>query len=652
MMPSILRAVLAAAIGAAAGLACLTVAYTLHPNLDADMDRDLPPGVVSGFYPFERAGSETFVWTSRRADLTLSGLNRTRPWVCSVRFRGGRSGPHPQPLVQVAVDGVTAASQLATNEYQDVQVPVPTRPSHGLSLTISSSVTVVPGPRDRRELGVQIDRVVCRPEVAGLVVPPRRAIGAAAAAGAAFGAALGLAGTTLAGAAAALAVVTAGQAVLLSWGPAPYASFPATLIQVAIWVSLLMGTILGLLRRAERPARFVVIFSAGAFYLKLLGLLHPSKSLVDAVFHAHRFEGVMAGRYYFTQPLSSGVDFPYAIGLYLFAAPWSMLTSDHVTLLRVIVCAAGVVAGALLYVMVVRIWGDRLVAALAVVLFSLLPLPYGVVGSANLTNAFGESVALASLSAVAVWPLHRGRVAQVIGLFLLCSLAFLSHISTFSLLLTTLVAAAFFYYRSADRELRLTARAVLAVTAAAAVFAVVTYYGHFGEVYRTALRARAQAAAAGAPPASTQAEQAQPNAPSPAVRAAAPASLPARTVNALALTVSAIGWPILIMAVAGGFHLVTGRTWDRLGMVLAAWAVAYVAFLGVGVLAPVAAPLQRYAAEFVARVVLATCPAAVILAARGSAWAWRGGTASRVAAIVLLFCACVEGVRYWVGWIR
>ena len=651
-MPSILRAVLAAAIGASAGLACLTIAYSMHPDLTAEMDRDLPRRVASGFYPFERAGDETFAWTSRRADLTLSGLTRTRPWVCSLRFRGGRSEPLPQPLVQVAVDGVTVASRTATNDFQEVEIPVPLRSAPGLTLTISSSTTVVPGPADRRELGVQVDRLMCRPERAGLVVPPRRAIAAAVAAAAAFGAALGIAGTSLAGAAAAVTVLAAGQSVLLSWGPAPYGTFPDTLLRLAIWVSLLMAAILNLLGRAGQPARFVVIFSAAAFYLKMLGLLHPSKSLVDAVFHAHRLEWVMGGRYYFTQPLSSGVDFPYAIGLYLFAAPWSMLTSDHVTLLRAIVCASGVVSGALLYVMIVRLWGDRLVGALAVVLFSLVPLPYGVVGSANLTNAFGESVALVAMAAVAIWPLERRHVTHLIGLFLLSGLAFLSHISTFSLLLATLVAAAFFYYLGGAAELRARARVLLAVTAAAAVFAVVTYYGHFGEVYKTGLRERARIAAAGVADPSAPVDRAEPGDNRPPVRGGAPTSLTSRAADALALSVSALGWPILLMAVAGGWHLLKGRVWDPLGMVLAAWAVAYVAFLGVGVLAPVAAPLQRYAAEFVARVVLATCPAAVILGARGVAWGWRAGKISRAAAVVLLLCAVVEGVRYWVGWIR
>ena len=60
----------------------------------------------------------------------------------------------------------------------------------------------------------------------------------------------------------------------------------------------------------------------------------------DAVFHAHRLEWVLGGRYFFTQPMPSGVSFPYAIALYVAAAPFASLTRDHVALLRIVVCAA------------------------------------------------------------------------------------------------------------------------------------------------------------------------------------------------------------------------------------------------------------------------------------------------------------------------
>ena len=141
-------------------------------------------------------------------------------------------------------------------------------------------------------------------------------------------------------------------------------------------------------------------FSAGALYLKLLGQLHPSKPLVDALFQAHRLEWVMAGRYFFTQPMPGGVQFPYAIGLYVVAAPWTVLAHDHVALLRIVVCTAEAIAGALLYPMIVRTWGDRLAGAAATVLFSVVPISAVVIGNANLTNAFGESIALATMAVV------------------------------------------------------------------------------------------------------------------------------------------------------------------------------------------------------------------------------------------------------------
>ena len=95
-----------------------------------------------------------------------------------------------------------------------------------------------------------------------------------------------------------------------------------------------------------------------------------------------------------------------------------------------VVGAAEVVAGALLYPLIAKAWGDRLAAAIAVVLFNVVPLPYGLVGNANLTNAFGQSVALATLIAASMLPADRWRVLPTAGFVLLCALAFLSHVST------------------------------------------------------------------------------------------------------------------------------------------------------------------------------------------------------------------------------
>jgi hypothetical protein len=638
------RVLIAATVGAAAGAICLTVAYARHPAIMLDMDRELPRKIASGFYPVERAGETTFAWTARRADITLRGLSRSADWTCAVTFRGGRSDPAAQPVVDVAVDGITAATAAATNEFQEIQVPVPSRPVQGLVLSITSSSTIVPGPSDPRELGVQVDTVICRPDGTALIQPPRGVARDAALNAAVFGAAFAFAGTTLGATLLAAVLMAAAQALPLSTGAAPYIGFSGSSSSLAVWTAVLTVVFITVLERwrarpLEATARFVLLFSGAALYLKLLGLLHPSKLLVDAVFHAHRLEGVLAGRYFFTQPMPGGVSFPYAIGLYLFAAPWSVLTRDHVMLLRVVVCAAEVVAGALLYPAIARVWGNRGAAAIAVVLFNVVPLPYGLVGNANLTNAFGQSVALATLMVATMLSPAPRNLASVILLFSLCSLAFLSHVSTFALLAFTLVALAFFYRWRGGPPLSRTAWTILGVTIVAALFAVVVYYGHFGDVYRTALRVRSEAAATHAPPLSNV----------PPSSASATVSIGMRIGNALAFTFAAVGWPILVLAAVGSWRVWSEGLRDRAVFAIAAWGVAYVTFLAVAVMR-VDAPFQRYAAEFFGRVLFATYPAAVMLAACGIGWAWPRGMAPRVVTVMLVGCAVILGLQHWTGW--
>ena len=139
MIRAIPRAVTGALLGALAGAACLAMAFTMHPDLTLDMDRDLPR-IASGFYPVERAGDVTFSWTSRRAEVALPGAERRSPWLCSLRFRGGRSDRIPQPRVDLVVDGVTLAARTATNEFQDLEATAPAR-CVGPCITAASSST-------------------------------------------------------------------------------------------------------------------------------------------------------------------------------------------------------------------------------------------------------------------------------------------------------------------------------------------------------------------------------------------------------------------------------------------------------------------------------------------------------------------------------
>ncbi len=632
---------LAALVGALLGAAAVTIAYVLRPTLTLEMDPPLPRRFASGFYDSERTGQTTFAWTSQQAVIKLADLSRRIPWTCSVRFRGGRSDPGTQPSVALAADGVVATTMKATNDFQDASIVLPSRTSSGAVVTITSSSTLVPGPSDPRQLGVQIDRITCAPN--GIAWPPSATIRDAALAAAIFGGGFGLLGLTLRVALSAVTVLAVLQALPLSSGPAPYVPFSDTMIWFALWTCIATVVLVAALDRVRPPglhqsARVAIVVSAGMLYLKLLGLLHPSKLVVDAVFHAHRFEWVMAGKYYFTQPMPGGVTFPYAIGLYVFAAPWSVFTDDHVTLLRVIVCSAQAVAGALLYPVIVKAWNDRTAALTAVVLFNVVPFPYGLLGNANLTNTFGEAVALAAVLTASLVP--PARALPLLALFLLTTLAFLSHVSTFALLGVTLAALAVLYRMVGGSTLRSTAWSVGLVTIVSAILAVILYYGHFAEVYKNALRVRADATVA--------LSQAQPEATAVPPATQSP-SLGARIAYAIRSAIGTIGWPIVLLGIAGVWRSVVDRSHDRATLAAMAWTVAALVFLGVAVMR-VDAPFQRYAAEFFGRVLLATLPAAVVLAARGTGWAWNQGLTLRLASALLVAWALVSGIQNWMVW--
>jgi hypothetical protein len=523
-----------------------------------------------------------------------------------------------------------------------VPIVLPSRSSSGAVVTITSSSTIVPGPSDSRQLGVQLDRLSCAPQD-GRPWPPPATVVYAGLISAIFAAAFVLAGLAVRLALGAVAMLAVFQALPLSAGPAPYIPFAETAIWFAIWICIAAVVLVAVFDRCrpvalESSARMAIVLSAAVLYLKILGLVHPSKLVIDAVFHAHRLEWVLSGRYYFTQPMPSGVTFPYAIGLYVFAAPWSMFTHDYVTLLRVVVCSAQAVAGALLYPVIVRAWRDRIAALTAVILVNVVPLQYGLLGNANLTNTFGEAVSLATVLSASLLPSAAGL--PLIVFFLLTALAFLSHVSTFAVLGVTLLALAILYRGLGGSSLRRTAWFIAGVTVIAAILAVVLYWGHFGDVYKNALRVRANAAASQAPVTAPEA---------PAVPAAPHLGLGTRIANAITFALAMIGWPIWLCALAGVSRSLVDGVRDRASFAVLAWCFACLVFLGVAVMR-VDAPFQRYADEFFGRVLLATFPAAVVLAARGASWGWTYGMATRVVSTLLLLGATLLGIQSWTQW--
>lgn len=612
--------------GAVLGAAALLIFYSANPSLDLDLDRPVP-GNLTGLYDEERAGDDTYAWSRAHVTLQLNALDRRREWACVVRLMGGRADPSTLPEVVFSVDGIVATRRLALNTYDEVNVLLPVRPGmRGARVTMDVSNTFTPTGGDTRALGVIVDRWSCAPVAGGLLVPPRGVWIAATAGGAAFGAALGVLGLGTVVLATLLLLVSAGQALLLTWNGVPYASFADR----ALWLVLACACLPLLSLRRSMCARAAVSWTAVVLYLKLLALLHPDKALIDAVFHAHRVQWILDGKYFFTQPMPSGVQFPYAIGLYVVAAPFSWLTDDLVTVLRAIISTAEATGGVLVYLMAARVWNDRQSGVAAAVLFSVMPLPFVIIGNANMTNVFAQALALAAVATAVVWPPVAWRRGAWLALTAITAAAMLSHISTFTLLSGTLAALAVLYRWRGDARLRIAGVPAFAALATAAIVAVILYYSHFADAFRSA------ASVSGSSAAST----------------GAAVSLWAKVTEAAVLVRDGAGWPLLVLGAAGLVPWLTRARRSALDLALVAWAVTFVVFVASVVVAPVEQPFLRYAAEFISRVIFTTYPALILLGGLAVGAAWRRRGVGRVTAVALVTAAVWHGANSWLAWLR
>jgi hypothetical protein len=285
--------------------------------------------------------------------------------------------------------------------------------------------------------------------------------------------------------------------------------------------------------------------------------------------------------------------------------------------LRTIVCAADALAGLLLYSMASRMRGDRLAGALAVALYHLIPLGFGVMVAGNQTNAFAQSLTVAALALIASAAVRWEHRAAVVGLTVVLAAAFLSHTGTFAIGSVAAVVIAFLFWWRGGPALRSPAVAVLVAAVAAVVIAVVVYYAHFIETYRTELTRIGGETAAAAPDAGGRGIGER------------LASVP-RYLNLY------FGVPALALATWGAAFLWSRGARDRTTLATTGWLLTCGVFLVLGILTPV--DMRYY---------LASVPALAILAATGSSIAWTSGGHSRLAALALLAGTVFVAVRAW-----
>ena len=619
-----IRAAAAALLAALASAVWLSLFYAAGRGPQTDFDID-PPRVITGVHPAERdhATGLTFAWTGQEAGLRLPGLDRRVPWTLTVRVRGARPDPTSNPAVTFSVDGVVIRTQPTTGEFQDMQFVVPARPERrGAVLALQSDSTFVPGPGDPRQLGVVLDSLQLAPD--GLALPPPEIVAPAMLAGAVLAAAIALLGVTSGSAVGAAVLLTAAQGAVLARGFAPYSNLAGIAARIAIAIGLALALGGWIVRRWWQPlrntAKFAAAFSAGACFLKLLVLLHPDMPIGDALFHAHRFQGVLGGNLYFTSTAPGGYAFPYAPGLYLAASPFAWLVRREmgdVYLLRIVATIADTIAGLLLYSMSARGWNDRLAGAMAVALYHLVPLSFRILTVGNLTNAFAQSISIGALALAASPALRVATSGTTIALALLFSAAFLSHTSTFAILSVCGLLVPILFLWKGGPALRSPARAITVATVASIALAVGLYYAHFVATYQTELARLGSETATASPDAG------------------------GRGALARALAVPRylhiyLGTPLLILAIGGGLDRWRRHSRDRLTLTITAWVLTCVFYLIVGVLTPL--DMRYY---------LAVIPALALLAALGASWWWRAGGPRRIAAALLLAWIVWTGIGTW-----
>ncbi len=499
----------------------LVVPYLIAPGIHLDFDEDSPAPLAyaRGISAPEHTGDETFAWAGPNARLLLPAVPRSTPWTLTIAARA----PRPAGIVAAPVTISERGRQLAVVRfvpagaaaYAAVDVELPPAGQPGVRIEIVSADAFSPGPRDPRQLALQIDAIGLRPANRFAAIPWLRAAVAAVAFGVlAFvvGVVCGGQVATWGSLAAAVAIGALGHTS--SWLYQP--SFDA--IYGAAWLVLaVLGVGAGLRWAwALAPAAADPALAAAVWFTvaKFALLIHPSMTIGDCFFHQNRAAAVDAGNYYLTSGAPGG-DFPYPVAFYVVLTALST-GPVSVDLIRGVALLADSIAG--LVVAFAVAGSGRATMALVVALWQTAPALFQVQALAYVTNSFGNSWS-AITAAFLVRGARPGAAPWLVAAVAAALVTHLSHVSSAVLLMMALgsvVALAML-----TRRWRLAVAALVVIVVSAGV-AWGTYYRHYDTLY---------APRTGSPAAT----------PAPA---SAPAALPIQRAEAHQ-TVYTPGWPAL-----------------------------------------------------------------------------------------------------------
>ena len=443
-------------VAALVGAAAVSVLQWWSPAPSADVARGTEDAFGTGLQRRELPPRQAPIrWTTGRARFRFEHLPRGEADL-DVAL-AGHHGP-----VLVAADGVVVGVIPVGSSSAAFVLPSTPRTSRTVQLEAP-----VFAAGDGRLLGARLQRVSLRPRARGL---PGLALLALFMGPAVLAVAVGLkCGLGPPGALALAVVMTAVQAAML-WPSGLVRSPYSARLSLLIAVGLIGAGAFAWWIERRRPAagRWALVAMAAAWLVQGLLATSPAMVVSDAVFHANTLARV-AGGDMFPTSVTQHVPpfrFPYGVSFYALLAPLFRAGVDGVTLVRVGAAAAGVLASAALFVVLLRGYGAA-TAGLAVFLLQFFPATFDVAYSyGNLSNAFGQSATVGFFA----WWAGAAPGGWLPGVLLLASAA-LAHFSTLIVVLALAAALAIARGRDLGRDRARRVALVVGLTLAGAYYA-------------------------------------------------------------------------------------------------------------------------------------------------------------------------------------
>ncbi len=542
--------------------------------------------VAEGFFPpeIDLAAGRRFSWTGQTARFNLPHLDRSQTYEFAIRASAARPRGVEQPLLTLSVDGTPRVTERSSNRPQLLSCVIPPDAVDGATISLDVSNTFVPGPADKRALGVMIDDVRVK-AAAGHFRPSRAVIARMGLATMACVLGMLLCGFPLWAAMCSTALIAGTFAWLMLLDGAIVGTFVERIAHLGLGVTA-VGAVVGVLRW-RWPGATVVLrgwssaigILLGMSALKLAFLAHPLAMVGDSTFQVHRAQLVHAGTYFFTSVTPRPFfEFPYAVALYVVALPfWRFFPAqpDQALLLRGLTVVADALAGFALYAAVRRQWHDARAAFLTALFWPLARAPVQALCNANLTNAFGQSLFAAAMGTI-VWAAAGVRLAAtpLAIAWTLLTIAFLSHFSTISVGIPLVCAASGLLVIAAGSHVaRRTGVWAVVIMLAAATVSYAVYYSNprFTPIYRKTIE---------------RVMSGEGEAPTRSIVAPASTKLK-RWLIGHSNDYGLPGVPMLLCAAAGAALLIRRRRREALTIVLVGWAAMWLVFSLLGIVSAI-----------------------------------------------------------------